>query len=104
MKATIIGAGSTYTPELLEGLIRHRKEVSLKEVCMMDTNPERLNILADLAERMVRAQGVPLKVTRTTRLPQAVSGADFVLSQFRAGGMRARELDTVLCLKRGAIG
>jgi 6-phospho-beta-glucosidase len=104
MKIAVIGAGSTYTPELLEGLLQEAEVLALQEVCLHDINGERLEIVGGLVERMVKAQGSPFQVKRTLDRVEAVAGADFVLTQIRVGGQEARAVDTKICLAEGLIG
>lgn len=104
MKIAVIGAGSTYTPELAEGLILESQVLGLQELYLHDINSERLQIVGGLVERMVRAQGSPFQVRQTLDRVEAVAGADFVITQIRVGGQEARALDTRICLEERIIG
>jgi 6-phospho-beta-glucosidase len=104
MKVCVIGAGSTYTPELVEGLLAEHQAVPLTRLTLMDVDRERLSVLGGLAERMVAAAGSPFEVECTTDLARAVDGADFVTTQIRVGGQQARHDDTSLALRHGVIG
>jgi len=104
VKIAVIGAGSTYTPELAEGLILEANALGLEELYLHDTDEERLEIVGGLVQRMVQAQGSPFRVQCTLNRVEAVSGADFVLTQIRVGGQAARALDTKICLEEGIIG
>ena len=53
MKVSIIGAGSTYTPELIEGIGEGRLGTPLDELVLMDIDRGRLDILGGLAKRML---------------------------------------------------
>jgi len=103
-KITVIGGGSTYTPEFVDGFIQHRDEVSVGEIVLYDINQERLSVVGGLVKRMVEHAGLESKVTLTTDRPAAVEGADFVLSQIRVGGMAARIRDEKIPLQHGVIG
>lgn len=103
MKVTVVGAGSTYTPELVEGLIR-RSELGLHEVVLYDINAERLEIVGGLARRMVAAANWPGELTVSTELDEAVTGAGAVLLQLRVGGQAARLRDETIPLKFDCIG
>ena len=103
-KITVIGGGSTYTPEFVDGFIQHREEVSVGEIVLYDISQERLDIVGGLVRRMVEHAGLESKVTLTTDRPAAVEGADFVLSQIRVGGMAARIRDEKIPLQHGVIG
>jgi 6-phospho-beta-glucosidase len=103
-KITVIGGGSTYTPEFVDGFIQHRDEVSVGKIVLYDINQERLDIVGGLVRRMVEHAGLESKVTLTTDRPAAVEGADFVVSQIRVGGMAARIRDEKIPLQHGVIG
>lgn len=102
LKIAVIGGGSTYTPELIEGFIRYYDELPVAEARLMDISNERLNVVGGLVERMFG--DLPVKVTRTTDQRAAIDGADFVISQLRVGGLAARALDEQLPLKHGVLG
>jgi 6-phospho-beta-glucosidase len=101
----IVGAGSSYTPELVQGLIGlDEAEVPVRELRLHDVDDRRLDIMAGLARRMTAHQGRRLVVSAGTDLEQQVRGADFVITQIRVGGMDARHLDESIPLKYGIIG
>lgn len=104
MKICVIGAGSTYTPELIEGLLANRDAIPLERLTLMDIDSKRLEILGGLAGRMVRAAGSPFQVECSTDLSSAVSGASLVSTQIRVGGQQARHEDTRLALEHGVVG
>lgn len=98
----VIGGGSTYTPELIEGFVRYYEELPVEQITLMDLSEERLKIVGDLAERMLA--GRPCKLARTTQRAEALDGVDFVLTQMRIGGLAARALDEEIPLKHGVLG
>lgn len=100
----VIGAGSTYTPELIQGFIDRRKLLDVRRFVFCDTDPERLEILAAMAERMLAASGMTCPVLRTADRREAVAGADYVLAQVRIGKMPARILDERIPMKYGLLG
>ncbi len=104
MRICVIGGGSTYTPELIEGFIDHAQELGLKEVWLHDVDPLRLEIVGGLVKRMVAAKGDPFTVDLTTDRKAAITGSSFVLTQLRVGGQLARHDDTISCLKEDVIG
>ncbi len=104
MKITIIGGGSTYSPELVEGLIEQANVLNLEELYLYDIDETRLNIVGGLVKRMVEAAGNPFKVQLSLNRQDAISGADFVLTQIRVGGQLARHVDTKICLAEDIIG
>ncbi len=104
MTVTVIGGGSTYTPELIEGVLRRKRVFPVAEVRLMDIDAGKLQIVGALARRMARSAGTGTRVVLTTSLKQALDGADFVFSQIRVGGMAARVLDEKVPLRLGVIG
>lgn len=107
-KLAVIGGGSSYTPELISGLIDRwkRGEFLAREITLVDIPPgmPRLEIVAQFARRMVARSGMPSKVEITTERAPAIDGAAFVISQMRVGAMQARQLDEHIPLKHGVIG
>jgi len=104
MKLAVIGGGSTYTPELLEGLILRHAEFPLTEVVLMDIDPERLTPVAGFCARMAARGGHPFTVRATLDRRDAVAGADFVVNQIRVGGNEARHQDILMGLRHGLVG
>jgi 6-phospho-beta-glucosidase len=104
VKLAVVGAGSTYTPELVDGLIRMRELLPVEELALVDTDERRLGILGGMTRRMLDRGGYPLRVTPTSRLEEAVEGAAAVLIQLRVGGQAARVVDESLPLRCGCIG
>ena len=104
MKLTVVGAGSTYTPELVDGLVRMRSLLPLTELALVDTDERRLQILTGMTSRMLARGGYPLELAPTTNLDEALEGAAAVLIQLRVGGQAARIVDEALPLQCGCIG
>lgn len=104
MKVVIFGGGSSYTPELVDGLIRRYEELPVTELCLTDINPERLEVLSGLSRRMLARAGLPVVVTTTTDRRRALEGAAFVNSLIRVGGMEARILDETIPVRHGVVG
>lgn len=104
LKLTIIGAGSTYTPELLEGVILRKDSLPVTEIALMDINDEKLQTVGNLCIRMIEKAGLKAKVILTNNLEEALTGADFVLCQIRVGQLACRVLDEKIPLKYGLIG
>lgn len=92
MKLTIVGGGSTYTPELIDGFARH-PELGLAEVALVDPDRTRLEIVSTMARKMLARAGANVKVEATTNLVEGVTGADAVLIQLRVGGQKTRHQD-----------
>lgn len=104
MKIAVIGGGSTYTPELVEGFARRRAVLELRELVLHDISPERLDVVGGLAGRILDAAGWPGRLILTTNLDAAVAGAHAVLMQLRVGGQAARLLDETLPNRFGRLG
>ena len=104
MKLAVVGAGSTYTPELVSGLSRERDRLDLRELALHDVDPDRLAVVGGMARRMLERQHFDGEVELTGDLDRALDGAEFVLVQIRVGGQAARLLDETLPLACGCIG
>lgn len=104
LKVAVIGGGSTYTPELVNGFLARVQKFPINELWLMDIDAERLNIVGGFAQRMVEAKGSPFKVILTTDQREAVRGATYVTTQLRVGQMEARKNDEYLGLRHGLIG
>ena len=103
MKITVIGAGRTYTPELISGFISDELFFSQLELFLTDIDSERLEILANLTERMIKSSGVNIRLTVTSDLDKALSDSDFVITQIRVGKMPARLIDEEIPFELGLI-
>ena len=104
MKVTVIGGGSTYTPELINGFLTRAASFPLSELWLMDIDPKRLKIVGGFAQRMVAAKGAPFEVVLTTDRRAAVKDASYVITQLRVGQMEARRADEYLGRRHGLIG
>ena len=104
IKACVIGAGSSYTPELIEGFIETWDEMPVRKLALMDIDPQRLEIIGGLAERMITAAGREIELELTQDRRRAIAGSQFVISQIRVGGMAARVKDEKIPPRFGVIG
>jgi 6-phospho-beta-glucosidase len=104
MKLAVIGAGSTYTPELVSGLSRERERLDIGELALHDIDPDRLEVVGAMAGRMLAKQRFAGELTLTGDLERALDGAAFVLVQIRVGGQTARLSDETVPLACGCIG
>ncbi|WP_270692790.1 6-phospho-beta-glucosidase [Aeromonas sp. QDB09] len=106
LKIVVIGAGSSYTPELIEGLIQRQYELPLRELWLVDIDDgrEKMEIIAALTRRMLAKAGLAVRVETRLEREEALRGADYVCSQFRAGCLEARISDERISLKYGLIG
>ncbi len=104
MKITVIGGGSTYTPELVSGFLARIDRLPIEELWLMDIDAQRLEIVGGFARRMVAAKGNPFRVMLSTNQREATNGASYVITQLRVGQMPARVADEYLGRRHGLIG
>ena len=104
VKVAVVGGGSTYTPELVEGFVTRTDRVPVDDLVLLDVDPERLEVVGGLAGRMLAKAGYDGVLTLTGDRDQALEGADFVVVQLRVGGQAARYLDETIPPKFGCIG
>lgn len=106
LKVVVIGGGSSYTPELVEGLLKRHHELPITDLWLVDIEAglEKAQIIADLTKRMINKVNCEINVHLTTDRKLALKDADFVCSQFRAGRLEARLRDERIALKYRMIG
>ncbi len=104
MKIAVVGGGSTYTPELIEGFARRAGVLAVDELVLQDVSADRLDVVGGLARRITARQDFPGRLATTTSLESAVDGAAAVLVQLRVGGQRARLVDETLPGRFGLLG
>ncbi|NOZ87531.1 MAG: 6-phospho-beta-glucosidase [Deltaproteobacteria bacterium] len=104
MKITIIGGGSTYTPELVKGLIDNRDAFGLEELALQDIRPERQEAVASFCRRLMEKEKASFSLTTATDRKTALNRADFVIIQIRVGGQEARNRDIRIGLDNSLIG
>lgn len=106
LKVVTIGGGSSYTPELVEGFIKRYEKFPITELWLVDVEQgrEKLEIVGNLAKRMVKKAGLPIEIHLTLNRREALKDADFVTTQFRVGQLAARALDERIPLSHGVLG
>jgi 6-phospho-beta-glucosidase len=104
VKVAVVGAGSTYTPELVEGFVTRTDRLPVDQLALFDIDPDRLGIVGALAERMMRRAGWSGSLALTGDAREALEGADFVVVQLRVGGNKARYTDETIPLEFDVIG
>ncbi|GAA2211474.1 6-phospho-beta-glucosidase [Nonomuraea monospora] len=104
MRLAVVGGGSTYTPELVDGIARLRDELPVTELALIDPDAARLELVAGVSRRMLAHAGHPARVLATSSLAEGAAGAGAVLFQLRVGGQAAREVDETLPLRCGCVG
>ena len=105
-KLVVIGAGSAYTPEIIDEIIHRNDRLNIREIALVDipAGSGRAEIILGMAERMLKKAGVDCRVELTLDRRAALPGADFVISQIRVGGWQARAEDEHIGLQLGLIG
>jgi 6-phospho-beta-glucosidase len=104
VKLAVVGGGSTYTPELIDGFARLRDTLPVNELVLIDPAAQRLDLVGGLAKRIFARQGHPGTITITSDLDAGVRDADAVLLQLRVGGQAARNEDETWPLECGCVG
>jgi 6-phospho-beta-glucosidase len=104
LKVAVVGGGSTYTPELVEGLGARSQRLPIDELALLDVDAERLEVVGGLVRRMLDRVAWRGRVATTSDADAALDGADFVLVQLRVGGQAARLVDETLPPRFGTIG
>jgi 6-phospho-beta-glucosidase len=104
MKLAVIGAGSTYTPELVSGLVRERERIDVRELVLHDIDAARREVVGGLASRILERHGFSGALVITGELDRALDGADAVLIQIRVGGQAARLRDETIPAACGCVG
>jgi 6-phospho-beta-glucosidase len=104
MKIAVVGGGSTYTPELVDGLGRMRDVLPVDELVLVDPAADRLELVGDFGRRILARLGHPARLTTTSELEPALDGVDAVLLQLRVGGQAARLEDETWPLECDSVG
>ena len=104
VRIAVVGGGSTYTPELIEGISLRDSRLPVDELILLDPDPERAEVVGGLARRMLNRLEWPGRLILTPDPDAALDGADFVVIQLRVGGQAARYLDETLPPRHGTIG
>ena len=106
LKIVVIGGGSSYTPEIAEGLIRRKDRMKVRELALVDidSGKEKMTVIEEMIGRMFRSASMETKLSSSTEPEEALKDCDFIICQIRAGGLRSRMLDEQIPLKYGLIG
>ena len=104
MRIAVIGAGSSYTPEIIEKLVELSEQLPVEKISLMDIDPVRLGIMLGFSQRYAAHRGYAAEIIGTLDRREALIGADFVISQFRVGGNAARVNDEKIPMEYGLIG
>jgi 6-phospho-beta-glucosidase len=104
VKIAVIGGGSTYTPELIDGILQRHDRLPVSIIHLIDIDSSRLAVIAAFAQRMIKAAGRDISIEFTTDTRAGIRGASFVVSQFRVGSQKARHRDEMLGRKYRLVG
>ena len=104
MKLAVIGGGSTYTPELVDGVARLADNVKVTELVLVDPDQDRLDVVGPVSARIMQRYGHPARLRWTTSLDDGLDGAASVVLQLRVGGQAARQRDETWPQDYGCIG
>lgn len=104
MKVAVVGGGSTYTPELVEGFCDHQDRMAVDELVLLDPDADRLEAVGGLSERILRSRGWKGRLRTTADRAAALDGASFVVVQLRVGGQQARLKDETIPPRFGCLG
>lgn len=104
MKIAVLGAGGVRTPLIVKAMSAHQARTGLSELALMDIDAERLEIIGALTAPLEQGGQLPFRIVRTTDAAAALSGADFVITTFRVGGIASRVIDEQVPLSQGVLG
>ena len=106
LKIVVIGGGSSYTPEIAEGLIRRKDKMKVRELVLLDieSGKEKVTVIEEMIGRMFRSASLETKLRSSIEPEEALIDCDYIICQIRAGGLRSRVLDERIPLKYGLIG
>ena len=104
IKLSVVGAASSYTPELFNNLVEGQNHLDVEKVTLVDLNADKLRLIASVCERLVLENQLNIYLETTTNVEEGVSGADFILVQIRVGGLEARVRDENLPMELGMVG
>lgn len=104
INVTVIGSGSTYCPELVDGFLKRKDSLKLKRLVLMDIDERKRTIVGSMVQRMLDHVGSDCILEMTDDLDYSLQGADFVVTQIRVGKLHCRYLDETIPVKYGYIG
>lgn len=104
MKLTIIGGGSVRTPRLIPSLLRRAERLDLRELWLMDSNPERLELIGGMCRRQAERLGATFRVVTSDDARAAIREAGHVITAIRPGLERGRAVDERIALGLGVLG
>ncbi|WP_113700044.1 6-phospho-beta-glucosidase [Nonomuraea lactucae] len=104
MRLTILGGGGFRVPLVYQALLDDHGKGRVTHVVLHDLDPARIEAIRRvLAEQAMGVPDAP-EVSVTTDLDEAVTGAQFVFSAVRVGGLEGRVVDERVALEEGVVG
>jgi len=104
MKLTFVGGAGVRIPMFVEACVRRSGRIGLDEVCLMDTDEQKLATIGAICQLIVRTAGSPFRVTLTTDPRRALTEASHVVTTIRAGFDEGRVSDERIALAHGVLG
>lgn len=104
MKVTVVGGGSIYTPEVVNGFLERSKRLPLKELWLMDIDGFHLEIVGGFVQRLVQKAEEPFRIITSDDLKESIAGADIVITQLRVSKMQTQREDEYMGMRHGLIG
>ena len=104
MKLTLIGGGGVRAPLFVNSTLKRAARLQLEELCLMDIDGEKLQIMGNVCRMVARQMNSPVKISTTTNARSAVSGADYVVTSIRVGNEQGRIFDERIALRHGVLG
>ncbi len=103
-KVTLIGGGGVRTPLVIYGINESSRHLGVDEMVLYDLDAERAGLMCELGRALIAREGGTLRLRVSTDLEDALSGASYVLTAIRVGGMKARAIDERLAIENGYPG
>ena len=100
-KIAFIGAGSIVFAKTIMMDIMATPELVDSEICLMNRGKPKLDRIQAFADRVVKDNHLPTRITATLDVREALDGADYVVNMFDTGGAAAYEHDYLIPLKYG---
>src|ERR1044071_5983874 len=104
MKIALLGGGGFRVPMVYSALLARRERFALDAVTLYDVDERRLAQIQPVLEGLERERGARLPSMATTRLDEALEGADFVFCAIRVGNLDGRVVDEGVPLAEGVVG
>ena len=104
LKIAYVGGGSTRGPGTVASFIHQGENFAGSEIVLIDFDPEKMQIIKTMADKMSRDRGVDITISYTTNRRAGLTDCDAVLTSYRPGGFEARHLDECIPLKYGIVG